>query len=361
VTQPEIHPGALLRGQEFNFNATFEILPEVEFEEADFEGLQITVPPAAVAEAEVDARLEQMREADGQLRPVEDRSTAASGDLVTFDYSMSVAGGESDEQTGRSAELGADHLIPEMEEALQGATVGEPRQFEMSLPETHPNPELAGKTASFEVTLREIKEKILPDLDDEWARDHDHDSLAELRAKVEADLAHHKQLDQDGKIHDALLDAIIERKPFDIPPGLAQREIDQRMQSIERMFGGSSPDELRESIRRSTRDRVYTDLRRAVVLSAIVRREGITVDDAALAAKIEEKVAHAAEHHGQPIAKVRAQYASEEARDGVRSELESEQALAFLKARATILEEEPAPVAPEAPAASPENEASDPS
>lgn len=335
VSQPRLEPGELAPGKDFLFVLEFEVLPEIQLE--GLEELEVSVPPVELRDDGVDARLEQMRQADAQFRKAEGREGVLQGDMLIVDMVSTVEGQEPKEQPGQEIHL-RGNLMPEVEEALLRARIGQPIPVAVDMPANHANREMAGKRVLLEMTVREIRERILPEMDDEWARDHDKESLEELRAEVADELRKEKERQWEQLVNQRILDKIIETRPFEIPPGLARAETEKRIAGMARLMGQIGQtlegEDLVE-LHRTTRDRTYQDIRRSVVLESVVRQQGIEVSDEAL----EEKIAALAQQGPEPPAKVRARYSGKEAREGLKSELREEQAFAFLRSRVKIAEQ----------------------
>jgi len=340
VSEFQVDPGKLAQGADFSFALQFEVLPEVQIE--GLEELEVAVPPALLQDEEIDARLERMRQADAQYRLAEGRQEVAAGDEVTMDYVVVVDGLEQplEERTAIKVRVGAQSRFPdEVEAALAKAVLEQATPVGFTFPEGHPNKDLAGKPSPFTFTVREIKEKLVPELDDEWARDHEQESLAELRASVTAELRQEKDQAREHQVEQAILGKLVEKHPFEIPPGLAKAEVDKRMEGLLRMFGGSAEglgEETFESLRRATRDRAHEDIRKAVLIRAIIGQEKIEVADA----EGEARIGELAQKGPESPAKIRARYAPEQARETLRADLQEERALAFLKSKVRIVEAE---------------------
>lgn len=341
ISQPEIDPQPVVQGKDFQFGLTFEVLPSLELGELD--ALEVEMPPLVVSAEAVQERLDALRMGDSQERTVEDRTQPRLGDIVVFDQTVQREGAEPHTHAGATVHLEENGRLPEQFlTALLGATVDEPTSFSLDPP---PGAEASGEAPPhIEVTVRQIKERLLPDIDDEWARDHDHDTLEEFQAATRAELLEQARAAREEKLDEAVLDLLVGRHDIEIPPGLAKRQVQQRVETLERIFAGglSQQDpsgELFESMRRETRDRVHREIRRAIVLAAVCREQKIEVSDEQIAARVDKQ----AEESKEPAAKVRARLATSDARERLRTELSNEAALAFLKARTTIKEVEPQP------------------
>jgi trigger factor len=284
VTRPEYEyelPDA--PDQDFSFTATVDVQPKVEI--ADWKGLQVPVAEVEVPPQLVDEQLEALRFAVGELVPVEGRP-AAAGDTVVVDFV--TAGGEA--QRDYVVELGMGRVVEELEAALVGMSPGETKEVEY---------ELAGEeTAKVEVTLKELKEKVLPPLDDELARAAtEFDTLAELRTDIEARLR--EQIEEEiesafrAAAADALVDAsnirlsvpLVEGRTAELLTGLV-RSLERRGISPETYLAVSNqtPQQLEERLRAEAAHSVAREL----ALEAVAEQAGIEVTDDELRAFVRE-------------------------------------------------------------------------
>jgi len=215
----------------------------------------------------------------------------AKGDLVVVDYEMWVEG-EKREQggaTGYPLEVGADELFPQLNDLLIGAQQGERREFEQTYPESHADAEVAGKTATFKVTVKVARRRQMPELDDAFAKQvSDLATLQELRDRVQHNLEAVGRGFAEDDIENQLIRQVSEAASLDVPEALVNRETERRIDEISRALE-QRRDNLREHLRRH--DRTYADwradieaesrqeVRKALVLDEIGLREGIKVND----------------------------------------------------------------------------------
>ncbi|MFB6259886.1 MAG: trigger factor, partial [Thiohalorhabdaceae bacterium] len=164
VAQPDVEPGELKRDEEFAYTANFEVYPEVE--PTGYKGMELTKRTAEVDDAAIDETIERLREMRADYQPVE--RAAAEGDQVLIDFAGQIDGEafEGGEASDYTMELGSGRHLKEMEEGLVGASAGETRTIRVPFPDDYPREDLAGKTAEFEVTVKEVREKQLPEVDE---------------------------------------------------------------------------------------------------------------------------------------------------------------------------------------------------
>ncbi len=254
-----------------------------------YKGLEVPRPEAEPAPEAVDAQLEELRERAARLETVQE--PAAAGDFVVMDYVGSIDGEPFEGGEGRDqmVELGTGRLIPGFEEQLEGAVAAEERTVDLSFPDDYGAEALAGKAAQFAVTVKEVKRKRLPDLDDAFAEEAaGFDSLDELREDVAAKLRETVERQAETAFREAVLDAAVEEASVEVPEALARaraKELWERMlhtlshQGIDKdtylqISGKSEEEAVEEAVPDAERS-----LRREAVLAAIVEAEAIEPGD----------------------------------------------------------------------------------
>jgi trigger factor len=268
----------------------------------EYRGLEVGRAEPEAPEEIVDREVERIREGFARLEPVE--RAAAEGDVLLIDFEGLVDGKAF--QGGTAAdyllELGGGQLVEGFEEQLTGASAGETRQVEVSFPEDYRAEDLAGKHVVFKVDVKEVREKLLPDLDDDFASEaSEFDTLEELRADISKRLAEvvGERIEQDFRV--AAVDAAVEQATVELPEELANARATERWERVERQLAarGMSPDsylqmqgKTREQVIDESKHEAEAELKREAVLAAIAEAEEIEVSEE----EMHEALAHAAEH-----------------------------------------------------------------
>lgn len=336
VSEPRLETGDLNEAQPFAFTAVVEVKPE--FELGNYRGIPLERVRADIGDDEVDRALRALQDRNAQLEAVEGRDAVEDGDHVLMDFSGSVDG---EAFPGSAAEnyavdVGAGRSLPEFERGLVGMRTGVPGSIAVPFPAEGSDERLAGKTADFQVTVRDIRRKILPPLDDEFARDYGEcDSLEELRGKLRESLQAEVEAFQDGPLKDRLMERLLEEHDFEAAPSMVDRELSflmRRARSQRESSGADTPeptaDELREELTPAAQRRV----RMMLLLERIAAAEGITASDDEVAGRVEAM----ARASGEQAASVREQYGQAWARETMRSQLVSEKTLDFLLEEADV-------------------------
>ncbi|MDX6669987.1 MAG: trigger factor [Solirubrobacteraceae bacterium] len=302
VGDPEVDLGDLPgEGQPLTFSIEIGVRPQATL--GDYKGLEVARREPAVDEEAVEAQVQELRERLARLETAEDHA-AEAGDFAVVDFTGTVGdepveGGEARDEL---VEVGAGRLPDELDAALAGMKAGDEKQVDVAFPDDHPSEQVQGKTASFDVTVKEVKRKELPDLDDDFAGDAaGFDTLEELRADVRSKLEEAETKAIDTEFREAALDAVVDGAKIDVPEALVEaraRELWEQLGSTLARQGISKEAYLR--ISGKTEDDLVQDakpdadraLRREAVLAAVVEAEGIEPTEEELV----EALTHSAEH-----------------------------------------------------------------
>jgi trigger factor len=347
VGDPQVDLGDLPpAGQALEFSIEIGVLPKAEL--GSYEGLEVARREPAAAEEQVSQQVDEMRERLARLETVE--REAAEGDFVVVDYvgrlpAEDSASGEHAEPfeggEGRDQliELGGGNLIPGFEEGLLGAGAGETRTIELTFPADYGAEHLAGRDASFEITVKEVKLKRLPDLDEDFAIDAGFDSVAELRADIESRLLEAEEQKIEDEFREAALDAAVAQATVGITPALAEARAKEMW---ERMLHSLSHNGItRESYLQITgreesailaemQPDAEQALRREAVVTAIVAAEGISPSDE----EVLVAIGPTAEREGVEAEKLLDDLRRAGRLEDVREDLAARKAVEFLAERA---------------------------
>ena len=286
VAQPEVNIESMEKDAAWVLSAKVTVEPEVEL--GQYKNLEVTPHPTRVLKADVEAELERRRQQQAELVLKEDQP-AEKGDTVVIDFDGKVDGEsfEGGKADNYSLELGSNTFIPGFEDQLIGHKAGDKVEVKVTFPDDYQAKDLQGKDAVFETEIHEVKEKELPELDDEFAKDVDEDvdSLEELKAKIKDELKEQKVQAAREAIQDEAIDeAVANAKIGDIPEQMieddVQRQMDQYFAGMQQQgvtpdmyfkLTGTSEEEMRKNLREGAEKRVKTNL----VLEAIVAEEKI--------------------------------------------------------------------------------------
>jgi trigger factor len=284
------------RGLPLSFTIEVGVVPPAKL--GDYKGLEVGRRDAAVSSDEVQAELERLRESLASLETVE--RPAAEGDFAVIDFAGSVDGEafEGGEARGHLVELGSGRLIPGFEEQLSGVSAGDEREVKVAFPDDYPAEHLAGKDASFAVDVKEVKEKRLPELDDEFAVEAGgYDSLDELRAELEQRIGEAQEREIEGEFREAAVDAAVAAADVEVPHELVHSKAHEMWHRTSRRLAqqGVDPRQYLQMVGKEEEELVTESepdaeqaLKREAVLSAIVEAEGIEVSDEEISEALRE-------------------------------------------------------------------------
>ncbi len=362
VDTPDIKDVVVEEGQPLKFTATFDTVPPID--PGDYGSIRLTRGGVAVTDAAVDSALATLRERGARYEPVEDRGVD-KGDSVLMDLVRTAEAGppepesgititdadpmnmvdggrgerKSDNHQNVTVDLGATANPPGFDDALAGLTAGAQKTFDITYPADYAIKELAGTTVNYDVTVKAIRKRIVPELDDEFAKDlGDFASLDALKARVREDLEHEARHESDREIRSELMKQLATRVTFEVPPGLLEREIDRRVEEFVRRLIDQQIDPMKtninwEDFRERQKEGAAEAVRGALVLDEVARRERVAVAPE----EVEAEIAKYAERTGRTPAVVRARLEKEGGVARLYSGLRRERAIDFLLSRATIV------------------------
>jgi trigger factor len=285
VSPPVIDPGEFEKGKSFQYSAVIEVKPDIKLE--GYTGLKIEGKKEGVKDEEVEERLKALQNLHANLKTISEARPIQAGDYVIVDYEASMGGKplEGGKAIDFTLEVGSGQFIPALEEKLIGLKPEEEKEIEVSFPQDYGYQKWAGKTISFHVKIKEIKEKILPPLDDEFAKDlGDYSSFEELKAKLKGEIEKEKALTLERQLKDQLVDQLLEANPFEVPESLVEEQAKTMVSDTKLRLAaqgvvlknlGVSEEKLQEDYKAMAQKQVRTFL----LLDKIAGQEGIAVTD----------------------------------------------------------------------------------
>jgi trigger factor len=339
VSQPQVvEAGKVASSQAFSYKARFEVQPDIG--EVKYEGFELLRPPTTVDDKMLEEQLEALRLRHATLKTPEPARPAQKGDVLTIDYTIDVDGKEVKEGGGQGVqlELGSGQVLPELDAALMEKNVGDKLDVVVTFGDKHPREDFRGKKADFHVSLTDQKEKILPEVDDEFAKDvGQFQTLVELRADIHSRLEKMMKDRSETAVAEQIVIKLNEANPCDVPPSLVEQQ--RRMMETEltaqaRRMGQPFTRQQFDSIR----DRMTADaekkVRAGLLMAAIARKQEMKVTEE----DIEKGLQELAQESGKNVAKIRAEYRDKQKRDILVGMILEDKILDFLEAKSTITE-----------------------
>ena len=297
VSQPKIDVVQIEAGKPFIFEAVVAVKPEVEL--GQYKGVEVAKCDTEVTDADVEEELKKAQDKNSRIVTVEDRAVK-DGDMTTIDFEGFVDGEAFEGGKGEDYPLtiGSHSFIDNFEEQIIGMNIGDEKEINVTFPEEYHAEELKGKPAMFKVKVKEIKEKVLPELDDDFAQDvSDFDTLAEYKEDLKKTIATRKENEAKAKKEDEAIAKIIESSKMDIPEAMIEEQVQQMTDefaqrlsyqglSMEQylMFSGMDAQKFADDLKPQAVKRIETRL----VLEAIAKAEDITASEEDFKAELEK-------------------------------------------------------------------------
>ncbi len=340
-------PQPVVAGQDYHYVVELEVTPE--FEVKDYQGLELAAPEVEVADSEVEARLEEVRQQNALLKPPPDDRPAKEGDFIVLDYQAYFAGEpvEGGKAENTYVEIGSGRFNADFEKNLIGLQEGQESRFTVDLPNDFANPLLAGKSVEFNVKIHEVKEKVVADLDDAFARalGGNFQTLDALREAVREDIIKGKERERQALLENQVQDQLLAKHSFEVPPSLVHQEQENlfREQWERYQQYGLNPAQMDHTkLIEALKPMAERRARVKILLGRIAGQEGITVDEA----EADATLARIAVHSGRDVNEVRKFYQERDLMGGLKQQLQDEKTMKMLLDKAKVSTAPPA--APEA-------------
>lgn len=297
VVEPQIEAEVPSEGKAFRYTARIEIKPSIELPELS--ALSGERPRVEVGDDELLTELESLRERSVAWVEEDEEILAENGHQVTIDFVGSIDGVEFEggSAEGVDLELGSGRMIPGFEDELIGAKSGEERDLNVTFPEDYGNDELSGKAAVFKATVTAIKRKELPELDDDFAKDlgEEFETLDDVREKIREGLTSQRQHASDQALHKSLLDDLVTRTSFEVPPGMVERQLESQLQQFEQQMQGRVPETDLRARLAQMREEGWDDAKRRVqeglILEAVAKSAELEASEEEIEARLDEMAA----------------------------------------------------------------------
>lgn len=329
VGQPQITELTVEEDQPLHVKAVFEYVPEFSIE--GYETVTVPKPSAEVTEEEFAAEMDQLRDSRSTIEPVEEERALTDGDWAEISYTGVIEGAPegSEPVKGESAlvEIGGKDTVEAFTSALRGSKVGQEMKVETTYPADYQGAALAGKTVSYELAVQGIKKRIVPELNDEFAKELGaYESLAELDAKVREHLAQRKLRTVEQETREKLFQALAQKFEFPVPESLVQEQVDQRLERGLRALAaqGMATEQMRhldfDRLRVAQREGALADAKIGLILERIAEAEQVEVDDD----ELNREVQFAAIQSGEPEEALRQRLTNEGGMARIREQLRRE-------------------------------------
>jgi trigger factor len=349
VSQPQVTDIQLADGQPLHFKAIFEILPDFSIE--GYQNVTVPKPETALTDAEFDNELSRVLDSRSTMEPVLEGRGIADGDFAEIDFRGEAAQPEAGApETPEAAppaadpihgndvlvEVGGPNTLPAFNEALRGSKPGQELKFEVSYPEDFNEKRLAGKTIGYEIEVKAIKRKVLPELNDEFAKElGDFETIDAFKSTLREQAGAEKRRQLENLAKDSLVNALVERFQFVVPESLVQQQVDARLDRGLRALAsqGMSPEDMRkldfDRLRVAQRDSALAEVKGSILLDRIADAEHTEVTDQ----EVEDQLRFISVQSREPLETLRTRLTEDGSLARIREQLRREKTRASLYER----------------------------
>ena len=342
ISQPQVTDISLVEGQPLYFKAIFEIIPDFSID--GYRSVTVPRPETTLTDAEFENELSRVLDSRSTMEPVLEDRAIRKGDFAEIDFRGEAAQVEAEaeepsttaepiEGNGVLVEVGGPNTLPAFNEALEGAKPGQELKFEVSYPPDFNEKRLAGKTIAYQIEVKTIKHKVLPELNDEFAKElGDFETIDAFKSTLreEANAEKRRQLENAAK--DALVHALVERFPFPVPESLVQQQVDARLERGLRALAsqGMNPDDMRkldfDRLRIAQRDEALAEVKASILIDRIAEAEHTEVTDQ----EVEDQLRLISVQSREPLETLRKRLTEDDSLARIREQLRREKTRASL-------------------------------
>jgi len=338
VTSPDIDQNGIEEDKNFAFAATVEVEPAIE--PKDYTGLELEREEKDVTEADIDARLQQIRQMFGTMEEVAEDRDVRESDFAVIDFAGSLDGETLKEMTAENylLEIGSGMFVPGFEAQVVGMKKGQSKQIQVKFPEEYGVKRIAGKDIVFSVTLKGIKERILPEIDEKFIRNFDkYESIEDLRKDIKKNLEEENKTISDKTLRDSIISKLLESNEFEAPPSYIEGQIhymmaESRKRMASRGLNQKEMNELTAKYREMYREEATRIVKSVLLVKHIAANESIT----AIREEMDEKIREMAQRRGQDFDSFRKSLEDNGLIEEVKNEILGKKVFEFIEEKATI-------------------------
>ena len=338
LSRPDITQDGFKENTNFTFTVSFETEPD--FEPKGYDGIELEKEKIQITESDLENRLKEIRQMFATMEEVKDNRPATMGDYVTIDFAGSLDGESHQELKADNhlLELGSKGFIPGFEEQLVGMKNSETKAINVKFPEDYHEKKFAGKDVIFTVTIKDIKEKKLPEIDENFIKNFDkYNSLDELKNDARQTLEQDCQRLTETNLQNKIMEIILKENDFEVPPSLIEKQIFYMMADTQKRMTSAGMDEnsameLSFKMHDKFKEEAEKVVKTFLLLKKIAEKEAIQVEEADLDQHIRELAAK----HGRDYEQIRNAFEKEEGKDNLKTELIQKKVFDFIEQKANI-------------------------
>ena len=311
VGQPQLDPPELNANEAYQYDATVEIKPEIQ--DVDFKGLELNKTQYEISDGEIEAQLAMLQKRLARQEKIKEERPLQEGDFALIDYE-GFKDGEPFEETAHTEnftlKIGDGHILKDFDDQIVGMQAGETKEIEVTFPDDYFNTKLAKLKIAFKVTLNEIRQEILPEMDDEMAKGlGKFETLDELKSAITKNLTEGYDKRTEQELNEQIFQQLIDKTDFELPESLVEYELEGIMQEVERSLANQyqtmeDAGLSREELSGKYRETAEKQVRRQLIMAKIVEQENLTLEDGELDQGLQEM----AQAFNQPVESIKSYY-----------------------------------------------------
>ncbi len=338
ISQPEITQEGLKDNTNFSFTASFETEPQ--FEPKGYKGIEVEKENISVTDDDLEKRLTEIRQMYATMEEVKEDRPVAHGDFVTMNFAGSLNGESPDELKAENylLEIGSQRFIPGFEEQLVGMKNSETKTINVTFPTDYHEAKFAGKEVAFRVTINNIKEKKLPEMDEAFIKNFDrYNSLDDLKKDVRQSLEEESKKASEASLHDSIMEVLLKENEIEVPPSLQERQIYYMMADTHKRMTSAGMDQktamdLSMKMHDKFKDEAAKIVKSFLILKSIAQKESFVIEES----EIDKHIADLAAKHGRDYQLLKEAYEKEDRRENLKSELVQKKVFDFIEQHANI-------------------------
>lgn len=351
VARPDFDFEAPRPGQDFEFKITVDVKPEFELKKEDYQGMELKEPDLKVTDELIDDRLEMLRDRQAITVPLDEERPAATGDVVVVDYTSYLDGEplEGGSADNVEVELGKGQAQEEVELVLLKSKPGDMLETKVHYDEDASNPEVAGKDVTFKLLVKDVKQKKMPELDDDFARSvsPEFENLEALKDRIAKDTEASYQENRDRALQTQIMDNLRGLATFELPASLVQEEVEQMVESFKQRMRQQGMDPEAAGMDEAKLAEDFTEMAKSKVHGGIVLGKVADLEEVDVTSEdVDAHFEKLAESMGQPAQVLREMYNKNNLMSSLNAQLLEDKTLQAIKAGATITQVDPAELAP---------------
>ena len=338
VTQPEIDQQGIEEEKNFTFTAVVEVEPVIE--PKDYIGLKLEREEKEVTEGDIEARLQQIRHMFGTMEDVSDDRDVKEGDYAVIDFVGTLDGEALKELTSENyqLEIGSGMFVPGFEDQVVGMRNGQSKQIQVTFPDNYGIKQVAGKEVVFSVTLRSIKERKLPEIDENFIRNFDkYETLEDLKSDIYKNLEEENKNKSDAALKNLIIAQLLEKNEFEVPPSFIERQIyfmmaDTKKRMASRGMSSREINELSAKYLEMYREEATKIVKTALLIKNIAMKESIAADDE----EVNERIEQISQQRGQDFDSLKKSLEESDMAENIKDEIVSKKVFEFIEKKSKL-------------------------